>query len=693
MRTRWLRPGTAGVVGLILVGAIGCSQQEPLEPDPGVSPFYPGPTAGSPVPGSTGAAGPAPNLTGSASAGHQRTDPARGRRASGHDRLRPDKKGDSARADALLERVLEVEPINREALLGLRKIALEQSRRATLPAERAAALEKAGSFIRSVRRAYEQSNKRELAIFASVLYEEVKLNAREGRLDRAVAVLKEAYDAGFDAFERVEHDDDLAKLRSSPGYRAVLQEHRFGEPRQVAQPGQELSRPSSRLRLRLQRQGPRRQAPLATPVQGEGRGGRHLGHLVRAVPQGHPGAGPALLPHRRRGLEIIGLDYEQNAPDPETARKYVKQVVQQMNIPYRIAMGDEVLLAKIPDFHAYPTTLLIDRAGRVRMLVTENAEGVLGALTTASRSCWPCRRARGCADPRQARNDTRRQKGCDQAEMRASQGCGGWHVRGSPLQARNAIGETGRAIFLPLWACRARLFRGVYEPSYPGYSKGMSTTSHPIKIGTSGWSYPEWDGAFYPAGMDPSDYLSWYADRFPIVEVDSTFYRVPVRRMVLGWRDHTPPGFRFALKVPQIITHKKQLQDCEREVRRLHQGHRAPGREAEMRLASVGLFQSGSIRVAGRLPGRPRSVPGVVAARGAPLRWRLAIRGGSVRSWPRCCAAQDRADLDRAEVDAPAVRDHGTARRGDGAALLLPPDRQPGSSGEADDDVQPDRAR
>jgi uncharacterized protein YecE (DUF72 family) len=90
----------------------------------------------------------------------------------------------------------------------------------------------------------------------------------------------------------------------------------------------------------------------------------------------------------------------------------------------------------------------------------------------------------------------------------------------------------------------------------------MSTTTHPILIGTSGWSYPEWDGAFYPPGMDPADYLGFYADRFPIVEVDSTFYRVPTRRMVQGWRNHTPPGFRFALKVPQVITHKKELRDC-----------------------------------------------------------------------------------------------------------------------------------
>jgi uncharacterized protein YecE (DUF72 family) len=94
----------------------------------------------------------------------------------------------------------------------------------------------------------------------------------------------------------------------------------------------------------------------------------------------------------------------------------------------------------------------------------------------------------------------------------------------------------------------------------------MSTIAHPILIGCSGWSYPDWDGVFYPAGMKPSDYLAWYADHFRVVEVDSTFYRVPARRMVHGWRNHTPDGFRFALKVPQTITHQKQLQDCENDV-------------------------------------------------------------------------------------------------------------------------------
>ena len=89
---------------------------------------------------------------------------------------------------------------------------------------------------------------------------------------------------------------------------------------------------------------------------------------------------------------------------------------------------------------------------------------------------------------------------------------------------------------------------------------------HPILIGCSGWSYPDWEGPFYPPGPDAGDYLEYYADRFPAVEVDSTFYRPPTARMVRSWRDRTPEGFRFALKVPRVITHEKMLKGCDEEV-------------------------------------------------------------------------------------------------------------------------------
>jgi uncharacterized protein YecE (DUF72 family) len=87
-----------------------------------------------------------------------------------------------------------------------------------------------------------------------------------------------------------------------------------------------------------------------------------------------------------------------------------------------------------------------------------------------------------------------------------------------------------------------------------------------IRIGTCGWSYKDWVGHFYPNGLVAADYLAYYAERFPIVEVDSSFYRSPSKGMVQGWRDKTPEGFSFSLKVSQTITHEKVLVDCSGEV-------------------------------------------------------------------------------------------------------------------------------
>jgi uncharacterized protein YecE (DUF72 family) len=89
---------------------------------------------------------------------------------------------------------------------------------------------------------------------------------------------------------------------------------------------------------------------------------------------------------------------------------------------------------------------------------------------------------------------------------------------------------------------------------------------YPVRVGTCGWSYKEWSGVFYPEHLPAGEFLSYYAERYPVVEVDSTFYRSPARKMVEGWRDRTPDEFGFSLKVPQAITHEKVLVDCRAEV-------------------------------------------------------------------------------------------------------------------------------
>jgi uncharacterized protein YecE (DUF72 family) len=88
---------------------------------------------------------------------------------------------------------------------------------------------------------------------------------------------------------------------------------------------------------------------------------------------------------------------------------------------------------------------------------------------------------------------------------------------------------------------------------------------HNVRIGTCGWSYKDWCGVFYPADLPDSEFLAYCADHYPIVEVDSSFYRSPTPSMVAKWRDRTPETFAFSLKVPQTITHEKCLADCEQD--------------------------------------------------------------------------------------------------------------------------------
>jgi uncharacterized protein YecE (DUF72 family) len=87
-----------------------------------------------------------------------------------------------------------------------------------------------------------------------------------------------------------------------------------------------------------------------------------------------------------------------------------------------------------------------------------------------------------------------------------------------------------------------------------------------IRLGTSSWSAPSWEGPFYPRGLPPARWLEHYATEFDSVEIDATFYRIPEERTVDAWRDRTPPGFLFAAKVPQVITHEKMLENCLEEM-------------------------------------------------------------------------------------------------------------------------------
>jgi uncharacterized protein YecE (DUF72 family) len=84
-----------------------------------------------------------------------------------------------------------------------------------------------------------------------------------------------------------------------------------------------------------------------------------------------------------------------------------------------------------------------------------------------------------------------------------------------------------------------------------------------IFAGTSGYSYPEWKGSFYPVKLPQKAFLEYYAAKFSTVEINNTFYRFPRASLLEGWYDGTPDGFTFAVKANQGITHRGRLQDVE----------------------------------------------------------------------------------------------------------------------------------
>src|SRR3954453_6612517 len=82
-----------------------------------------------------------------------------------------------------------------------------------------------------------------------------------------------------------------------------------------------------------------------------------------------------------------------------------------------------------------------------------------------------------------------------------------------------------------------------------------------IFVGTSGWSYKEWKGSFYPPKIPAEEMLGYYSARFTTVEVNNTFYRMPAERMLAAWAEQVPPDFRFVVKASRRITHNNRLND------------------------------------------------------------------------------------------------------------------------------------
>jgi uncharacterized protein YecE (DUF72 family) len=82
-----------------------------------------------------------------------------------------------------------------------------------------------------------------------------------------------------------------------------------------------------------------------------------------------------------------------------------------------------------------------------------------------------------------------------------------------------------------------------------------------LRIGTSGWHYAHWRGVFYPDEIPAGEYLAYYVRYFDTVEINNSFYQLPVASTLITWKNTVPPGFLFAVKASSYITHRKKLKE------------------------------------------------------------------------------------------------------------------------------------
>jgi uncharacterized protein YecE (DUF72 family) len=109
----------------------------------------------------------------------------------------------------------------------------------------------------------------------------------------------------------------------------------------------------------------------------------------------------------------------------------------------------------------------------------------------------------------------------------------------------------------------ARTTASTAGPEAPDARRRPVAGAGALLVGTQGWSYDQWDGLVYPAGLPKGGRLARYSRLFPLVEIDSTYYATPRAVLVQRWAEQTPPGFVFTAKVPKQVTQEARLQGDE----------------------------------------------------------------------------------------------------------------------------------
>jgi thiol-disulfide isomerase/thioredoxin len=374
------------VACFVVVVCSGCSEQPELKLDPGASPFYPDPsdakqTAAPPESRPDATVGPSPearDIRGGASPAAADSGPLNTALGTNEVErqirvaMRLASKGDRTGAAALLDKVLAVEPVNREALYRRASLALVRSQASAPLEECAAAIDKASTLVQALHRAHEPLKDAETKLLERVLYRQVQIRVQQRRDDSAIAVLTDAANLGLEVIYQALEDEELKAFCTSPRFKAALkdlEDQRFAKARQRVK---DLLAEPVNISFKFTLPDLNGKPVALADFKGKVVVVDFWGTWCAPCRQAIPHLAELYRKFHSRGLEIIGLSYEKGALSEAEARGMVERFVRQTGLPYLSLIGDDSVLQQVPNFHGFPTTLVIDPAGKVRLLITDN---------------------------------------------------------------------------------------------------------------------------------------------------------------------------------------------------------------------------------------------------------------------------------------------------------------------------------
>jgi thiol-disulfide isomerase/thioredoxin len=284
------------------------------------------------------------------------------------DAKRAAQKGDMKQAMELLEQAVKTEPENRTALFLLAIVRQQRASELERP-KNSSLLLKSAQAMRTLRDAHKKDmTEQEKFVLNMTLYNEACTFAVEKKKDKAIATLKEAIDSGFNRLDLLDEDEELASIRDSPEFQKLKKA--ADEKAVVAsrEHAKELLAKNESFKFDFKLPDLNDKNVSLSDFKGKVTIVDVWGTWCPPCRKEIPHFIDLLKKYKDKGLEIVGINYER-IDDKAEAKETIKTFLKENKVPYTCVIGDDKTQEQIPNFEGFPTTLFLDRTGKVRLKV------------------------------------------------------------------------------------------------------------------------------------------------------------------------------------------------------------------------------------------------------------------------------------------------------------------------------------